>query len=85
MGDQTFDLAIAPPPLYYTTRNVLTFANTIAIAYCQNLAALVNPSPLCNTVAVVFANVRELRVSYTALVFEVSPGLFLACLLAVLV
>jgi len=40
------------PTSYYsdsTTRNFLTFANTTAIAYRQNLAAPVNFSPLCNS------------------------------------
>ena len=43
-----------------TTRNFLTFANTTAIAYRQNLEAPGNFRPYA--IAVVFANVRKLRV-----------------------
>ena len=43
-----------------STRNFLTFANTTAIAYRQNLEAPVNFWRYA--IAVVFANVRKLRV-----------------------
>ena len=42
------------------TRNFLTFANTTAIAYRQNLEAPGNFRPYA--IAVVFANVRKLQV-----------------------
>jgi len=44
----------------WSTRNFLTFANTTAIAYRQNLEAPVNFWR--HAIAVVFANVRKLRV-----------------------
>ena len=44
------------------TRNFLTFANTTAIAYRQNLEAPVNFWRYA--IAVVFANVRKLRVRH---------------------
>jgi len=44
-----------------TTRNVLTFVNTTAIAYRQNSAFL--PGSWHHAIVVVFANVRTLRVS----------------------
>jgi len=47
--------------LYSSTRNVLTFVNTTAIAYRQNSAFL--PGSWHHAIVVVFTNVRTLRVS----------------------
>jgi len=47
-----------------TTRNVLTFVNTTAIAYCQNSAFLLWSWHYA--IAVVFTNVRTLRVYDTS-------------------
>ena len=57
-----------------STRNFLTFANTTAIAYRQNLEAPVNFWRYA--IAVVFANVRKLRVlpAYILGVRRVSGG-----------
>ena len=44
----------------HCTRNVLTFANTTAIAYRQNSAFL--PRPWHHAIVVLFTNVRTLRV-----------------------
>ena len=46
--------------LYSSTRNVLTFVNTTAIAYRQNSAFL--PGSWHHAIVVVFTNVRTLRV-----------------------
>ena len=53
-------MKVGMTPLYPGTRNFLTFANTTAIAYHQNLAALRNLWP--TAIATVFTNVRTLRV-----------------------
>ena len=43
-----------------SARNLLTFANTAAIAYGRKTAQSLKLLAVCSTVAVVFANVRKL-------------------------